>query len=131
MIVTSVCARHQRTLTLDENGNRLRGTDWFSGPDKGELYYTTKDAVTIHFHLHPTVDVTHISQDGAVHIATRSGKNWIFSCQEVKPQIAESAYFASHAGSQKTQQIILPFNACTIAEVNWVFERNDGSSPSN
>jgi len=116
-------ARHQRSLTLDEDGNRLRGSDLFSGPDKGELFYTTKDAVTIHFHLHPTVDVVEISEAGAVHMTTRSGKSWVFSCHEVRPQLADSIYFASHAGPQKTKQIILQFNACNTAEVNWMFVR--------
>ena len=117
-------ARHQRILTLDDGGNRLRGNDWFSGPDKGDLYYTTKDAVTIHFHLHPTVDAAHISEENAIILGTRTGNTWRFECQEVTPSIEESIFFASLTGAVKTKQIALHFKACKIPEINWSFTKD-------
>lgn len=117
-------ARHQRILTLDDNGNRLRGNDWFSGADKGELYYTTKDAVTIHFHLHPSVEVAEVERENSIILGTRSGKTWRFQCEEVTPAIEESIFFASLTGAVKTRQIVLNFKACKIPEINWSFLRD-------
>ncbi|MGI9350491.1 MAG: heparinase II/III family protein [Rhizobiaceae bacterium] len=114
-------ARHQRTITLYKEAPRIEGNDWFSGPDKGDLYYTTKDATTLHFHLHPGIE-PQIEEDGtAVILQSRSGRTWRFSCDEVKPVIEESVYFASLSGRSKTKQITLRFHACKLAEINWSF----------
>ena len=50
--------RHQRSLTLDNEGKRLRGTDWFSDPKKGDLRPGTDLRIKIRFHLYPSVAVT-------------------------------------------------------------------------
>ena len=117
-------ARHQRIITLDDKGNRIRGNDWFSGPDKGDLYYTTKDAVTIHFHLHPSVETAELPDENAIILGTRSGNTWRFQCQEVTPSLEESIMFASLSGAVKTRQIALHFKACRTPEINWSFTKD-------
>ena len=114
-------ARHQRTITLYKNVPRIEGNDWFSGPDKGDLYYTTKDAVTVHFHLHAGIEPQMEEDGSAVILRSRSGRIWRFSCNEVRPVIEESIYFASLAGRSRTRQITLRFHACKLAEINWSF----------
>ncbi len=116
--------RYQRTLTLDEAGNRLRGAEWFSAPDKSDLSYSTKDRVHIHFHLHPLVRANvESSVDNSVVLTTYSGERWLFSCVEVKPQISESIFFAHAAGPQRTMQVVLAFEASQLAQANWTLRK--------
>ncbi|MEM9332986.1 MAG: heparinase II/III family protein [Pseudomonadota bacterium] len=114
-------ARHERAIRLHKASGSIEGTDWFSGPDKGDLYYTTKDTVTIHFHLHPDTDVAYDNNSDAIFLRTRSGKTWKFRSEKVKPRIEESIYFAGLSGPRKTNQITLRFHACKIPEIRWIF----------
>lgn len=112
-------ARHERTIKLNLQTSAIEGADWFSGPDKGDLYYTSKDTVAIHFHLHPTVEAVAVEGQSTILLRTKSGKTWQFTCPEVKPQIEESIFFANIAGPCKTHQITLRFHACKIPEITW------------
>ncbi len=118
-------ARHQRTLHLDETGNRLRGNDWLSAPDKSDLRHLTKDDVVVHFHLHPSSRVTRDpANENSCIIETRGEQRWQFSCDEVMPSIEESIFFASVSGSHvRTWQIALKFGVREQSEVNWTFQR--------
>lgn len=117
--------RHQRSLILEEAGIRLRGSDWFSAPDKSDLLHMAKDDAVIHFHLHPTARVIKDPEHkNACIIETRGQQRWQFSCDEVMPSIEESIFFASVSGSNvRTWQIALKFNAQAHPELNWTFLR--------
>lgn len=117
--------RVERTLTLDQEGERLRGRDLLSAPDKTELRYSTRDAVAVRFHLHPEVKVaTSQSDKNECIIETRNKQRWQFSCAEVAPAIEESIFFATSSGARRRSfQIVLHFNASNSSEVNWTFER--------
>ncbi len=114
-------ARHQRTLKFDRDTGRIEGEDWFTGPDKGDLYYTTRDTVAIHFHLHPNINAEVLEEENTIILKTRSGKVWNFVCNGLKPTLEESIYFASLTGPQNTHQIVLRFNACKTPLINWTF----------
>ncbi|MEM7289796.1 MAG: heparinase II/III family protein, partial [Pseudomonadota bacterium] len=118
-------ARVERILTLDEEGDRLRGQDQFTAPDKGQLRYSTRDAVAIRFHLHPDVKVARKpDNENACIIKTRDGENWQFSCAEFIPAIEESIFFAtSFSARRRSFQIVLHFNASNSSQVNWVFQK--------
>ncbi len=119
-------ARHQRTLGLDQGGARLRGSDWFSTPEKAELRYTIDDAVSIRFHLHPDVSVRAAAAvEKALLLETKSGERWRFSCNEVNPELEESIFFANITGSRRTTQIVLRVAAESTPVVNWAFRRAD------
>ena len=113
--------RHQRTLTFNKETGSIAGEDWFTGPDKGDLYYTTKDRVAIRFHIHPNVHAALDEEGASVVLQTRSGTTWKFSCNEVTAQLEESVYLAGFSGMQKTQQIVLRFHACKTPQVGWMF----------
>ena len=116
----------QRVLTLEDQGNILRGLDQFTAPDKSQLKYSTRDQVEIHFHLHPDVDAKiDATNDSAIILHTRQMQQWKFTCKEVRPSIEEGIFFASLSGSrQRAHRIALKFGASSIAEVNWTFERS-------
>ncbi len=116
--------RHQRTFTLDNEGQRLAGSDWFSAPDKGDLRYAIKDKVKIHFHLHPDIRVSsELSEDNAFIFLTNDGEQWKFSCKEVMPSLEESIFFSHLSGARKTSQLTLSTEAGKIPELNWVLEK--------
>ena len=99
------------------------GNDWFSGADKGDLAYTTRDEVKIHFHLHPEVKIRPTETETTCYLETPSRQVWAFTCDEVNPQVEESVYFAAPSGPRKTSQIVLKLNACGIPDLNWSFQK--------
>lgn len=116
--------RHQRTITLQDDGSRLTGNDWFSAPDKGDLRYAIKDKVTIHFHLHPDVQIIgKDNEENTFILGSSDGQSWKFVCEEVMPVAEESIFFSSHSNARKTAQISLSFEAGKIPEVNWELEK--------
>ncbi|MDJ0615134.1 MAG: heparinase II/III family protein [Rhizobiaceae bacterium] len=116
--------RHQRTLTLEENGTKLSGNDWFTAPDKGDLRYAIKDKVKIHFHLHPDIHVANeLPEENAFILVAGNSEQWKFSCKEAKPSSEESIFFSHLSGTRKTTQITLSFEAGKVPEVSWVLEK--------
>ena len=116
--------RHERTITLGDGGHRLTGRDLFTTPDFGDLRYTTLDAVSVRFHLHPDVMIrAEATVDNALMLETKSGEHWRFSCDEVSPELEESIFFAHITGSRRTRQIVLNFAAESTPSVNWAFRK--------
>ncbi|MEO0328608.1 MAG: heparinase II/III family protein [Pseudomonadota bacterium] len=116
-------ARHERKIAMSDEGDLIVGNDWFTGPDKGELRYTTKDQVTIHFHLHPDIRVMKSTQENALVIETRSGQQWQFYCPEVEPTLEESIYFANLSGPRHSQQITLKLSALETHDIHWMLQK--------
>jgi len=115
-------ARTERKLTLENDGKRLTGREWFSGPDKGDLRYSTKDALKIHFHLHPDV-TAQLSEGGDACLLTlRNGKKWQFSAEGFTFAVEGSTYFANHSGPRKSLQIVLSAKFSNTPEIGWVLE---------
>lgn len=115
-------AVHHRALTLDASGGRLEGIDWFTNPDENELSHITRDAVTLHFHIHPDVTVEYADLKNTCLLTTRGRRQWLFRCDNVNPQIEDSIFFANLAGPRKTSQITLAFSAMENSQVQWVFK---------
>jgi len=115
-------ARHERKIELSNAGKKLYGVEWFSAPDKGDLRYSTKDAVNAHFHLHPDVSAS-MSDDREHCILTlRSGKKWDFSAEGFTIRLEDSTYFANHSGPRKSSQIVVSAKISNTPEIKWVLE---------
>lgn len=122
--------RHQRTLTLDKNGNRLYGQEWFSGPDKSDMRYTTRDMVAIRFHLHPSIKASISSNGETCLLETSNGERWRFDCPGFKLELTESIFFAALPRPRPTWQIVIETKVYDHPEINWALQKiQDAESP--
>lgn len=115
--------RHQRSLTLDTNGERLFGQEWFSGPNKGEIKYTTKDKVALRFHLHPDIKASLATNSETCLLETREGEQWRFDCPGYKVELVESIFFATLPAPKTTWQIVVHAKAYDNPEINWALQK--------
>lgn len=115
--------RHQRSLTLDSNGDRLFGQEWFSGPNKSDIRYTTKDKVALRFHLHPDIKAS-VSENGETCLLeTREGEQWRFDSPGFQLELVESIFFASLPAPKPTWQIVIYTKAYDNPEINWALQK--------
>ncbi len=115
--------RHQRTLTLDTNGERLFAQEWFSGPDKADMRYTTKDKVTLRFHLHPDIKASLSANSETCMLETREGEQWRFDCPGFEIKLVESIFFAVLPQPKPTWQIVVHAKAYDKPEINWALQK--------
>ena len=115
--------RHQRSLTLDSNGDRLFGQEWFSGPNKSDMRYTTKDKVALRFHLHPDIKASLSASGETCLLETREGEQWRFDCPGFQLELAESIFFASLPAPKPTWQMVIHAKAYDNPEINWALQK--------
>ncbi len=115
--------RHQRTLTLDTNGDRLFAQEWFSGPNKGDMRYTTKDKVALRFHLHPDIKASLSANSETCLLETREGEQWRFDCPGFEIELTESIFFATLPAPKSTWQIVVHTKAYDKPEMNWALQK--------
>lgn len=115
--------RHQRILTLDTNGERLFAQEWFSGPNKGDMRYTTKDKVALRFHLHPDIKASLAANSETCLLETREGEQWRFDCPGFEIELVESIFFATLPAPKSTWQIIVHTKAYDNPEINWALQK--------
>ena len=115
--------RHQRSLTLDSNGERLFGQEWFSGPNKSDIRYTTKDKVALRFHLHPDIKASLSANAETCLLETREGEQWRFDCPGFQVELAESIFFAGLPAPKSTWQIVIHTKAYDNPEINWALQK--------
>lgn len=115
--------RHQRSLTLDNDGNRLFGQEWFSGPNKSDMRYTTKDKVALRFHLHPDIKASLSANGETCLLETREGEQWRFDCPGFQVELTESIFFASLPAPKSTWQIVINTKAYDNPEINWALQK--------
>ena len=116
--------RHQRSLTLDNLGKRLRGSDWFTDPKKGDLGNSLNLPIKIRFHLFPSVQASQ-SDDapGVINLNTRQNQQWKFECEGATASLEESIFFTSPAGPSYTKQIVLSVKPEQSSEIRWSLEK--------
>jgi len=115
--------RHQRTLTLDQDGHRLRGNEWFSGADKSDVPALPKDGYCLHFHLHPTSQVNITREPAGCLLTMRDGDKWLFTCEEADVSIEESIFFATLPKPKPTSQLVIRANLSKTPEINWTIRK--------
>ncbi|GIL02639.1 MAG: heparinase II/III family protein [Alphaproteobacteria bacterium] len=114
---------HERALRLSAGGAVLAGTDSFFGDHHTAPRHATRDRVAIRFHLHPGVRAQKALDRRSVILWTGEGRRWMFACDDVEPQLAESIFFAGAGGPRRTVQIVLNARAAEHPRVGWRFER--------
>ncbi|KAG1702797.1 hypothetical protein GQR58_004287 [Nymphon striatum] len=112
-----------RTLTLDNNGERLYGQEWFSGPNKGDMRYTTRDKIALRFHLHPDIKASLSTNSETCLLETREGEQWRFDCPGFSIELVESIFFATLPAPRSTWQIVIHAKAYDNPEINWALQK--------
>jgi len=110
--------RHCRQLTLSDNGNRLDGIDRLQGPTVA-VRLRADLPFSIHFHLHPDIEISQLSQSEGARLVMRDGTLWNFSAQGAELGIEDSIFFADTAGASRTRQIVLRGATFGDSEVRW------------
>lgn len=113
---------HERELDLSAGGNILSGLDRFLRAGGVAAKNNGRDFVTVRFHLYPDIKLYQDEQDRLVLTAPHAD-SWVFSCNEVTPEVEESIYFAGLGGPRRSRQIVLAFKASEIPEVHWQLTR--------
>jgi uncharacterized heparinase superfamily protein len=113
---------HERRLSLDEQGSVIAGIDKVFRPGGMPPLEGRNDTAAIRFHLHPDVNVI-LNGDGHLMLMTDRGDSWVFTSEEIEPQVDDSIYFAGLLGPWKTKQIVLNFKPAHHQLVRWQLTR--------
>jgi uncharacterized heparinase superfamily protein len=117
---------HERHLRLSNDGAVLTGLDRFHQPSAKKARAVLRDAFTIRFHLHPSVEAHHPENGEGVVLRSGDGAVWDFACEAIAPQLEEGVYFAVPAGSRRSLQVVLRGNVSKLGEVGWSLTRRTG-----
>lgn len=109
---------HEREMALSAEGRILEGADRFFRSGGKPAPNNGRDNVVVRFHLHPDTELYRDGQDRLV-LTARHADQWLFTCDDVEPQIEESIFFAGLGGPRRSRQIVLAFAASGTPEVNW------------
>ncbi|MBD0413810.1 heparinase II/III family protein [Oryzicola mucosus] len=115
---------HERALVLSDGGAVLSGADSFL--TSGRVAARAEgDHAAIRFHIHPDIDLYRQPGDRLI-LRAPGGDGWVFTADEVEPQIEESIYFAGLSGPRRCRQLVLALPLQDVSTVNWRFERIEG-----
>ncbi|MCC0037431.1 MAG: heparinase II/III family protein [Brucellaceae bacterium] len=109
---------HEREMALSAEGRILEGADRFFRSGGKPAPNNGRDNVVVRFHLHPDTELYRDGQDRLV-LTARHADQWLFTCDDVEPQVEESIFFAGLGGPRRSRQIVLAFAASGTPEVNW------------
>jgi uncharacterized heparinase superfamily protein len=113
---------HSRTLRLAADGMRLEGKDRICGRTH-TVRLKTDLPFSIHFHAHPSVNMTEPSEDGTVILQLPDGEQWCFRAEGAKVFIEEGVFFADSSGPLRTPQIVLRGATYGENELTWTLAR--------
>lgn len=107
---------HNRTLTLQEDGDRLFGKDQITCQFKDP----SNIQATLRFHLHPDIRCQKTGEH-AITLTSVAGKRWIFSITSGAMLSMEESVFLGYKGKpQRTLQILLTAPLAEgMHEVSW------------
>lgn len=111
---------HERELRLSAQGDVFGGIDRFFRAGGAPARDNGRDHVTIRFHIHPDVS---LGPRDHLTLTARDGEVWLFTCNDVEPDIEESIHFASLGGPRRSWQIVLACKASAMPAVEWRFVR--------
>lgn len=117
--------KHERSLSLTDNGKKLVGEDKLFGPKLKKLQGAE---VIIRFHLHPTIEAC-AAPDGRITLETRSGKLWIFDAEDGTAEIEDSLYIGHPLKPEASRQItvIVPVKPNNTPICKWVLSEMDSA----
>lgn len=108
---------HERSLELENSGNRLKGKDRLSGRKLKKL---AGQSVALRFHLHPNVEAFK-APDGRISLETRGGQTWIFDIEGAEAEVEDSLYLPQRDEPLASKQIIVTTKADGLKPVELVW----------
>ena len=108
---------HERSLELENSGNRVKGKDRLSGRKLKKL---AGQSVALRFHLHPNVEAFK-APDGRISLETRGGQTWIFDIEGAEAQVEDSLYLPQRDEPLASKQIIVTTKADGMKPVELVW----------
>ncbi len=117
--------KHERNLSLTDDGKKLVGEDKLFGPKLKKLHGAE---VLVRFHLHPTIEA-HVAPDGRITLETRSGKLWIFDTEDGAAKIEDSLYVGHPLRPEASKQITVtvPVEQNNTPICKWVLSEMDSA----
>lgn len=111
---------HERLLTLSSDGMRLEGKDRLrpASPKASNSY-----PYVLRFHMHPSVRLQSALEGRAVLLDLPNESRWVFTAQESRIEIEESAFFAATDGPRPCEQIVLHCRTDQATQIVWAFQR--------
>ena len=117
-------AVYSRKLLLSQSGDRLEGQEHLwpidSTPSKQRRF-----PFTLHFHIHPDLQVQFTEDRHRIEITLPNAEKWIFSTKDLVPALEESLFFADYRGVRRTLQIVLRGVCNAKAKFVWFLEKTD------
>lgn len=132
---------HERRLFVDSAGKHLHGEDVLLAPDqKSERRFSNKIkgaerlgiAISVHFHLHPEVEVDTSRLPDMVLLRLPSGEIWVFRQKGGRIEVDTSAYLDPRRSEPVPTRHILVRNRTTThdATLTWSFVRSGDGGKS-
>ena len=113
----------ERKIFLSHGGRIVEGRDHFIFPSKKNMQKKQPLSAVARFHIHPSIDIS-LSREGHILLGGGRGEIWRFICDEVKPELEDSIFFADNRGKVKTQQIVLSFSLEDLLAIHWRFNKS-------
>ncbi|MGH1351566.1 MAG: heparinase II/III family protein [Methyloligellaceae bacterium] len=97
---------YSRKILLKENGRLLEGHEHLwpqdSTPSKQKRF-----PFSLHFHIHPDVQVTYAEDRQGVILTLANGEIWTFATTNLVPSLEETMFLADYRGPRRSLQIVL------------------------
>jgi uncharacterized heparinase superfamily protein len=120
--VQSFGLMHERDISMNGQGNTVRGRDRLYQPDGADPAETNPAVAVARFHIHPAISLRQHSPN-EVYLAAPDGESWLFTCRDSEVTIEEDIFFADPSGVRKTSQITVTFAAASQPEIQWILSR--------
>ncbi|MEP3523944.1 MAG: heparinase II/III family protein [Hyphomicrobiales bacterium] len=114
--------KHQRSIKLSSDGVFLSGQDILTHGNGQSPNANNPNTFQIRFHLHPNVQAS-LSSPGTVELSLKSGRRWLFTCQNLDIQLDESVCFSDVFRARQTKQILLQGRVGEHSVVDWSFQQ--------
>lgn len=113
---------HERRLTLSSDGMRLEGKDRLQAvsPQAENSY-----PYALRFHIHPSVRLQSAREGRAVLLDFPDDSRWVFTAQDSRIEIEESAFFAVTDSPRSSEQIVVHCRTDERTQIAWAFQHMD------
>jgi uncharacterized heparinase superfamily protein len=113
---------HERRLTLSSDGMRLEGKDRLRAMSpKAE----NSCPYALRFHIHPSVRLQSALEGRAVLLDFPDDSRWVFTAQDRRIEIEESAFFAATDSPRPCEQIVVHCRTDEKTQIAWAFQHMD------
>jgi uncharacterized heparinase superfamily protein len=111
---------HERDISINGQGNAVRGRDRLVQPDGTEPAETNTAVAAARFHIHPSINIRQHSAH-EVYLSAPDGEVWLFTCRDAEVLVEEDIFFADPSGVRQTSQLSVTFAAAAQPEIQWIF----------